>query len=272
MTRWLAILGFAGVLCVSRVSLASLPLIPLPSDVAESSGLFAISKTTPIAVENDAEDVRATAGVLSHLLAAPLGAAPRLETATAAPVKGAILLTKANADAALGEEGYELKVTPDAIVIRAASSAGLFYGVQTLRQLLPPDIEAGGKTVEVLNVPCVAIKDSPRFRWRGLMLDVSRHFFDKKEIETYLDLMALYKLNTFHWHLTDDQGWRIQIKKYPKLTEVGAWRRPSWFWTGSKTQHAIRQPGKIRRVLHSGRYSPDRGLCRETAHHDRAGD
>src|SRR6202034_3042404 len=97
------------------------------------------------------------------------------------------------------------------------------------RQLLPADIEAGGKTVAVLNVPCVAIKDSPRFRWRGLMLDVSRHFFDKKEVERFLDLMAMYKLNTFHWHLTDDQGWRIEIKKYPKLTEVGAWRDQAGF-------------------------------------------
>ena len=244
MRKWLAVLSVGLALYVPTVSSASLPVIPLPSEMAESSGQFAISKTTPIAVDGNAEDIRATAEVLSHLLASPLGAALRLEMATQSPVKGAILLTKTNADAGLGEEGYELNVTPDAIVIRAGSSAGLFYGVQTLRQLLPADVEVGGKTAQVLNVPCVAIKDSPRFRWRGLMLDVSRHFFDKKEIETYLDLMALYKLNTFHWHLTDDQGWRIEIKKYPKLTEVGGWRDKAGFGLDPKRSTQFDSQGR----------------------------
>jgi hexosaminidase len=101
----------------------------------------------------------------------------------------------------------------------------LFYGVQTLLQLLPPEIystnEVGGVKWQA---PCVEIQDWPRFKWRGFMLDVSRHFFNKSEVETVLDLMAIHKLNTFHWHLVDDQGWRIEIKKYPKLTEIGAWR------------------------------------------------
>ena len=111
------------------------------------------------------------------------------------------------------------------MVIRAPTQAGLFYGVQTLFQLLPPEIFSSNVVPDVdWQMPCVQIEDWPRFKWRGLMLDVSRHFFNKAEVETILDAMALHKLNVFHWHLTDDQGWRIEIKKYPKLTQIGAWR------------------------------------------------
>src|SRR5207249_1908092 len=101
----------------------------------------------------------------------------------------------------------------------------LFYGVQTLLQLLPPEIFSTNRVRGVdWKLPGVQIEDQPRFGWRGLMLDVSRHFFTKDEVKQLLDAMALLKLNTFHWHLADDQGWRVQIKKYPKLTQVGAWR------------------------------------------------
>ena len=97
--------------------------------------------------------------------------------------------------------------------------------MQTLLQLFPPEVFSTNVVREAhWRIPCVRIEDRPRFKWRGFMLDVSRHFFSKAEVETVLDLMALHKLNTFHWHLTDDQGWRIEIKKYPRLTEVGAWR------------------------------------------------
>ena len=133
-----------------------------------------------------------------------------------------------------GREGYYLKVSPKEIEIRALDSAGLFYGVQSLLQLLPKEIESSSKVDGIKwTVPCVEITDNPRFGWRGLLLDVSRHFFGKEEVKQYIDTMARYKLNTFHWHLTDDQGWRIEIKKYPKLTEVGAWRVPrqGYWWT-----------------------------------------
>ena len=124
---------------------------------------------------------------------------------------------------ALGDEGYELRITPEAVLLHAAAPAGLFYAVQTLRQLLPPDAEAPqGQPVETL--PCLTIVDSPRYRWRGMLLDCCRHFMTKEFVKRYIDLLAYHKLNVFHWHLTDDQGWRIEIKKYPKLTEVGAWR------------------------------------------------
>ncbi len=126
----------------------------------------------------------------------------------------------------LGDEGYLLDVTPQRVTIRAAAEAGIFYGVQTLRQLFPPAIfsSSAQKGVE-WTVPSVHVEDQPRFRWRGAMLDVCRHFMPKEFVLSFVDLLALHKLNTFHWHLTDDQGWRIEIKKYPRLTEIGAWRK-----------------------------------------------
>jgi hexosaminidase len=115
------------------------------------------------------------------------------------------------------DEAYRLVVTRDVLTIRASRLAGLFYGIQTLRQPLP--LDGSGR------IPAVTISDRPRFRYRGLHLDVGRHLFPVAFIKRYIDLLARYKLNVFHWHLTDDQGWRLEIKKYPKLTEVGAWRR-----------------------------------------------
>ena len=117
-------------------------------------------------------------------------------------------------DPSLGNEGYELHITPAAVTLAANSPAGIFYGQQTLRQLRADDG----------TVPCARIWDKPRFGWRGLMLDVARHFFTKTEIKHFLDVMAVHKLNVFHWHLDDTQSWRLEIKKYPRLTEIGAWR------------------------------------------------
>jgi hexosaminidase len=123
----------------------------------------------------------------------------------------------------IGEEGYTLSVTPDNIFIKANTPKGLFYGVQTLIQTLPFI-----RTNQVPQIPCMEIKDTPRFAWRGFMLDVSRHFFSTETIKGVLDIMASYKMNTFHWHLTDGAGWRLEIKKYPKLTEQAAWRIDDW--------------------------------------------
>lgn len=145
-------------------------------------------------------------------------------------VTNTILLTTQGASTNLGPEGYELTVTPNAVVIRAPTQAGLFYGMETLRQLLPPEIFSSNVVAAAdWPVRCVRIQDWPRFPWRGVMLDVSRHFYNKAEVEKILDEMALHKLNRFHWHLVDDQGWRIEIKKYPRLTQVGAWRHESDF-------------------------------------------
>ncbi len=123
-------------------------------------------------------------------------------------------------------EAYRLSVTPKRINIAASTPAGFFYAFQTLKQLMPRNVMAGvpDDSVEEWRVPCVFIVDEPRFSWRGFMLDEGRHFYGKEEIKKIIDVMAAYKMNRFHWHLTEDQGWRIEIKKYPKLTEVGAWR------------------------------------------------
>ena len=129
-------------------------------------------------------------------------------------------------DENMGTEAYKLSVAPKRIDITAATAAGFFYAFQTLKQLMPRNVMAGvpDENVKEWSVPAVFIEDEPRFGWRGFMLDEGRHFYGKEEIKKILDVMAAYKMNRFHWHLTEDQGWRIEIKKYPKLTEVGAWR------------------------------------------------
>ncbi len=122
------------------------------------------------------------------------------------------------------DEGYDLKVSTDRVIIRAAKTAGLFYGIQTLRQLLPVDVYAQHVTQQTWSIPCVVIEDEPSYPWRAMMLDVSRYFFDKTYVKRYLDIMAAHKLNVLHLHLVDDPGWRVQINKYPKLTEIGGFR------------------------------------------------
>ncbi len=142
-------------------------------------------------------------------------------------VKGSIQLhLNVSPDTLLGAEGYILQSSSKGIIISANETAGLFYGVQTLLQLLPAEIESKEVVAMQWKIPAVKITDYPRFAWRGLMLDVSRHFFTKQEVMQYIDEMARFKFNTFHWHLTDDNGWRIEIKSLPKLTEIGAWRVP----------------------------------------------
>jgi hexosaminidase len=140
-------------------------------------------------------------------------------------------------DNALGKEGYTLSVTAAGIVIKANKPAGLFYGVQTLLQLLPKEIESDKPVKEIAwNLPVVEITDYPRFGWRGLMLDVARHFFTKDEVKDFIDNMARYKFNLLHMHLTDDEGWRVEIKSLPRLTSVGAWnvKRVGYFGTFDK--------------------------------------
>ena len=129
-------------------------------------------------------------------------------------------------DNAMGCEEYSLNVGSEKIVVTAAKPAGFFYALQTLKQLMPRNVMAGvpDNDIKEWSIPAVEINDSPRFAWRGFMLDEGRHFYGKEEIKKIIDVMAAYKMNRFHWHLTEDQGWRIEIKKYPKLTEIGAWR------------------------------------------------
>ena len=200
---------------------SALNLIPQPVEVKLEKGSFSLTKSTAIGFNKS--ESRETA----EMLARKLNVATGFNLKATQGNKGAIQLNlNFVPDPQLGKEGYSLVSTPKSIIISANQPAGLFYGMQTLLQLLPVEIESKDVVKLKWMVPAITIKDYPRFAWRGLMLDVSRHFFTKEEVKLYLDEMARFKFNTFHWHLTDDEGWRIEIKSLPKLTEVGAWRVP----------------------------------------------
>lgn len=221
-TGWLIASIFLSVVIVyGSSSFAAEPaLVPQPSHIALDDGEFHLTAQTLIVADDAARPV---ATQLVAALAPATGF--KLATGQSSTTTNTIRLQLDPALAAQGPEAYRLTVTPTAVTISASASPGLFYGVQTLRQLLPPQIFSPQRCDGVRwDIPCLHIEDQPRFAWRGLMLDCSRHFFPKEFIERFIDLMAIHKLNTFHWHLTDDQGWRIEIKKYPKLTEIGAWR------------------------------------------------
>jgi hexosaminidase len=169
---------------------------------------------------------------------------------------GDILLTLDSSLTSLGAEGYRLEVKPERVRIVAHQSAGLFYGIQSLLQLLPPQIFRESVVAGMSwTLPGVTIEDGPRFSWRGSHMDVSRHFMPKAFVKKHLDLMALHKLNVFHWHLTDDQGWRLEIKKYPRLTEVGAWRKATVIPYANRDDHQNILP--YDNVPHGGFYTQD---------------
>jgi len=228
-------------------------IIPLPQQLELHDGKFQITAGTAIFADYGSLP---TARQLAVQLHTPTGYPFRtgFKFRTDHAIPDSILLTTKNADISLGAEGYELIVTTNSVVIRAPTTAGLFYGVQTLLQLLPADIFSTNRVSDKnWSIPCVQIRDWPRFKWRGLMLDVSRHFYNKSEVEKILDLMALHKLNMFHWHLVDDQGWRIEIKKYPLLTQVGGWRKQSAF--GKTSTETFAQPAWT--MPSADKFSPD---------------
>ena len=214
--------------CHGRTS-SDIHIIPAPTKVKILEGQFELRAGTEIVYSKEAYDV---AEYLSSRLRVATGYDLKLKAINNSDrLKSSntisIIISGSETNVPSKKEGYYLNVRPKSIVIYARDRAGVFYGVQSLLQLLPPEIESVGRVDDVKWImPCVEITDEPRFVWRGLMLDVSRHFFAKDDVKQYIDTMARCKLNTFHWHLTDDQGWRIEIKKYPKLTEVGAWRVP----------------------------------------------
>ena len=196
-------------------------IVPRPASVSLGRGAFQLTERT--AVWADRED-SAVARRFVQDLAPATGFDLRVRVGT--PTSGnRIVFARAAHDTSLGPEGYRLTVSPSVITITSAAPAGAFYATQTLRQLLPTEIfRAAPITGVKWTIPAVTIVDRPRFAWRGMHLDVSRHFMPKEFVKKYIDLLALHKMNSFHWHLTDDQGWRIEIKKYPRLTSVGAWR------------------------------------------------
>jgi hexosaminidase len=253
MTRCLvAAVGACGMVLsvLSGLTLAAdapLALVPKPLKVERKDGAFTLNKDTAILVQQGSADAMNVGKQLADRLNRSTGFSPVVSaTAKSNVVRNAIVLTTNNANRSLGAEGYQLEVAPEGVVVTAADGPGLFYGTQTLLQLLPPQVFSRKKVEDVAawTAPAVVIEDQPRFAWRGLMLDVSRHFFNKEEVKDFLDLMAQHKMNTFHWHLVDDQGWRIEIKHYPKLTEVGAWRNGIGFGFDAKESTAYGPDGR----------------------------
>ncbi|MGD1103824.1 MAG: beta-N-acetylhexosaminidase [Terriglobia bacterium] len=197
-------------------------IIPRPVHMEVERGTFPLAPRTKIFVLSDDSGARWVGEYLAKLVSGALGSpVPAHINPNAVRDHGAIFLVL-QAPHTLGPEGYELTVTPYNVRIEAEKATGLFYGVQTLRQMLPPEIESHAAVKKRIEIPCLQIQDQPRFSWRGLMLDCSRTFLPISYLRSTIDRMALYKLNMLHLHLTDDQGWRLEIKKYPELTTVGA--------------------------------------------------
>lgn len=209
-----------------------LPLIPYPANLTRNEGTFNLKQLTAITTPAGDEAVARYAQEFATQLEKASGIKVPVNPTTAAT---SLVMTK---DAALAHEAYKLTVNEAGINIAAADSTGFFYAIQTLKQLMPHAIynRSGASTAIDWTVPCVEIADQPQLGHRGYMLDVARHFFSKTEVKRILDIMATYKMNRFHWHLTDDQGWRIDIPEYPKLAQVGAVRKGSFVNAGGSSK------------------------------------
>jgi hexosaminidase len=198
-----------------------LNLIPKPVSVEAAEGRFTLSPTAAIQIAPPTAELRAIGRYLGERLRASTGYELPVRDAADLSGDGHILLTTLGGDPGLGEEGYVLTVTPRQVTAAANGPAGLFYAVQTIRQLLPAAVESLAAQPGPWTMPAVSIVDYPRYAWRGAMLDVARHFFGVEDVKRYIDLMAFYKLNRLHLHLTDDQGWRIMIDSWPRLALYG---------------------------------------------------
>ena len=196
-------------------------IIPLPQQLSFVEGAFTISSSTRVCLSGENRELKSATEYFARLIRQSSGIELPIGQLSSCKDHGnAILLVLADRD--LGDEGYELEVRKNGIEITARTSQGIFYGLQSIRQLLPPQIESSGRVEGLeLRVPLVQIKDRPRYEWRGLMLDESRHFFGKTYVKKLLEQMAVLKMNVFHWHLTDAPGWRMEVKKYPRLTSIG---------------------------------------------------
>ena len=208
-------------------------IIPAPASLEPADGSFTFTSKTKITVNTLTDESRLAADFLSTMVNSVTGWSINVSEGTRASAKTVAMFI--DEEAGTGSEGYNMSVTPKKIVITAETAAGLFYAVQTIRQLLPPEIESPAKVEGIsLAVPSCELKDNPRFVYRGMHLDVARHMFPMEYVKRYIDMIALHKMNNFHWHLTEDQGWRIEIKKYPLLTEVGAYRKETLIGHGGR--------------------------------------
>ncbi|WP_294175824.1 family 20 glycosylhydrolase [uncultured Coprobacter sp.] len=199
-------------------------VIPYPNSLVPEEGTFAFNKKTKIictpSLDSASQEVVRDFSALLNNVA---GLRTECVVEEEKDEKNIVFF---DLDTSIADEGYSLDIDPSEIIIKASSAAGFYYAVQSLKQLLPIAVYEDKKSdsAQKWEVPCAHIDDAPRFSYRGMHLDVARHFFSVDEVKRYIDLLAMHKLNVFHWHLTDDQGWRIEIKKYPKLTEIGSIR------------------------------------------------
>ena len=214
LTGCLAVAGlFAS--CQSAQQEADYQIIPMPQEIVTASGNpFILKSSVKILYPEGNENMQRNAKFLADYLKTATGKDFVIEAGT----EGENAIVLALGTESENPESYQLKVTGDGITITAPTEAGVFYGIQSLRKSLPVAIGAE------IALPAVEIKDAPRFAYRGAHFDTSRHFFTVDEVKTYIDMMALHNMNRFHWHITEDQGWRLEIKKYPKLTEIGSKR------------------------------------------------
>jgi hexosaminidase len=207
--------GFSALLFLCSINVfGQVNIIPKPVNLTYQSGVFHLSATTSIQYNTKQSSLKTAVSLLSERIIDIAGFVLPINAKTKTAIQ---LELVTNND--IGQEGYLMDISTSKIRIQANSAVGIVYGLQSLFQVLP-----SVRTNAKLTLPCLTIIDYPRFSYRGMHLDVSRHFFSVDFVKTYIDLIAQYKMNTFHWHLVDDQGWRIEIKKYPELTNIGAWR------------------------------------------------
>ena len=204
----------------NSISNESIGIIPLPSTYELKPGTFYITGQSSIGIDKSDPEMTALANYFNEEISDATG--------FSLPVNNSgTIIFQLGEHKELGEEGYQLSISSDKLILSAYKHHGIFNGIQSVLQLLPPEIKS--KTVQAdatWSINCIEVTDKPQFAWRGLMLDVSRHFFTKQEVKKFIDQMAEYKYNVFHWHLTDDQGWRLEVKSLPRLTAIGAWRAP----------------------------------------------
>lgn len=204
----------------NSISNESIGIIPLPSTYELKPGTFYITGQSSIGIDKSDPEMTALANYFNEEISDATGFSLPVN------ISGTIIF-QLGEHKELGEEGYQLSISSDQLILSAYKHHGIFNGIQSVLQLLPPEIKS--KTVQAdatWSINCIEVTDKPQFAWRGLMLDVSRHFFTKQEVKKFIDQMAEYKYNVFHWHLTDDQGWRLEVKSLPRLTAIGAWRAP----------------------------------------------
>lgn len=209
--------------CSRTVLQDEISIVPLPMHVQRDEGSFALSGGCAVFLDEDEAEFRRIAAFLNGRLESAAGFTLPVRDAGGAPDGRGIFFMNTG----LAPEAYTLRVQPDRVVVEYGDGAGAFYALQTLLQLFPPEILAGNRVKGNVRweLPCCYIEDRPRFGYRGMHLDVCLHYFDLEFLKKYIDIMAFHKVNRFHWHLTEDQGWRLEIKKYPLLTAKGQWRK-----------------------------------------------